>query len=321
MLSKLRTGGWFDSSNLGVVAVILETVIVPIFLVIIAGYVFQKLTSMETATLSHVVLHILTPCLVFTSIVTASSVGSEWLKICALVVATTFTLILLSWIIAKSFRLSKDMTTAFVLSTSFVNAGNYGLPLSLFAFGEKGLAFAVIFFVVSILLIFTVGVLVASGGRCGFKQGLKSVIRLPLIYAICAGVVVRLTSANLPEPVMRAANLMSQAAIPVMLVLLGMELACSGIDWSLSPRMGLVALSSGIKLLFPMLFVGIVAELIGLVGIAGNVTILQASMPTAVFATLLALKFGGDSRFVTNTVVFSTLISIVTLTFLLSILI
>ena len=284
----------------------------------VAGYALQKLTSAETTTLSNVVLHILTPCLIFASIVNASFEGNEWLEVAVIAAATTFTLLLVSFVAARVMKLSNELSSTFVLSISFGNVGNYGFPLCFFSFGEKGLGFAVFFYLVSIVLMFTVGVLVASGSSSGLRQGLKSVVRLPIIYAICAAAAVKLSGVTLPMPIMQAANLTSQGTIPIMLILMGMELARSRVQWSRSERWGLISLSSGLKLVFPILFVGIIDQLIGLTGVAGKVTILQASMPTAVFVTLLTMKYGGDSRLATSTVLLSTIISIATLTALLS---
>ncbi len=268
--------------------------------------------------MSNIVLHVFTPCLIFASIVNSTWVANEWWKIPALAVSSTFALLALSWLIARLLGLSKELTTAFILSTSFVNTGNYGLPLSLFAFGQRGLESAAIFFVVTALLMFTVGVLVASNGKGGLRQALRGVFRLPLIYATLAGVGVRIAGVNLPGPLFQGIDLMSQAAIPAMLILLGMDLAGSRFQRLGSISWRLVSLSSVIKLLFPVLLVSLLGGLIGLSGIPLKVSLVQASMPTAVFVSLIALKFGGDSHFVTTVVVVSTLVSIVTLTLLLS---
>ena len=231
--------------------------------------------------------------------------------------ASTLALIVLSWMIARGLRLGRELAAAFVLSTSFVNAGNYGLPLSLFAFGEKGLELAVVVFVVTSILMFTVGVFIACNGGGGLRQAARSAVRLPLIYAVVAAVTVKLTGVVVPQPIFQGVDLMSQAAIPAMLIVLGMELACSDFHQSLA-NWKLVSLSSVIKLLFPILLVVLVSEAIGLEGLARNVTLIQASMPTAVFIVILTVKFGGDSRFVTSAVVLSTMVSIATLTLLLS---
>jgi predicted permease len=293
----------------------LQAVILPVFIVIAVGFILQKLMAIEAVSISNIVLHVFTPCLIFTSIIGSSLGSNDWWKISLLAVASTIALVALSWTIARGLHLSRELATAFVLSTSFVNAGNYGLPLSLFAFGEKGLEIAVIFFVATFVLVFTLGVFIACS-RGGVREAVKSIVRLPLTYALLAAIAVRFSGVVVPQPVLQGVNLMSQAAIPAMLIVLGMELARSNsqqlVNWKL------VGLSSAIKLLLPMLLVAVISDAIGLGGIARDVTLVQASTPTAVFAVILTVKFGGDSRFVTSAIVLSTLASILTLTLLLS---
>jgi hypothetical protein len=230
-------------------------------------------------------------------------------------------LVAVSWAASRAFHLKRELRSAMILSSSFVNAGNYGMPLSLFAFGEKGLELAVIFYIVGTLLSFTVGVFIACRGSYSFRESLASVFRLPLIYALIAAVAVRLGGFNLPLGILRGLNLMGQAAIPAMLILLGVELARSGSKGADFANWKWLGLSSGIKLLFPILFVSQFVLLIGLRGLASSVALVQASMPTAVYMAVISTKYGGNTSFVTSGIVMSTLASMVTLTLLLSYLI
>jgi predicted permease len=175
----------------------------------------------------------------------------------------------------------------------------------------------VVYFVVSSVLSYTLGVFIASHGTQSLKESLRSVMRLPHIYAVFAAFAVRLLGVAVPEPVLQPVNLMGQATIPAMLVVLGMELAQpalkpNSVDWPL------VSLSSALKLLFPIIPVILLSTLIGFGGLGRNVTLVQACMPTAVLAVIFTVKFKGDSQFVTKVIILSTLVSIVTLTLLLS---
>ena len=302
------------------VAQILQAVIAPVFIVIAAGFFLHKLVAIETMSVSNIILNIFTPCLVFTSIVSSSFESKEWWQISLTAATSILILVLLSWIIARALHLNRELAATFVLTTSFVNAGNYGLPLSLFAFGETGLALAVIFYVVSNLLTLTLGVFVASQGRYNFKQSVSNIVRLPIIYAILAAAAVKVSGSSVPRPIFQGLGLMSQAAVPCMLVVLGIELAHSELQQSSTEDWKFLSLTSVIKLLLPILIVAIISQGIGLAALARNVALVQASMPTAVFVVILTLKYGGNSRFATNAVVISTLASIATLTLLLSIL-
>lgn len=296
---------------------ILENVIAPVFIIIATGFIIRRLTSIETGSLSEIILYAFTPCLVFTDIIQSSLGVRTWAEISFITVATALVMMSVSWSIGKALGLGKKSMSAFVLSTSLVNTGNYGLPVNLLAFGQNGLELAVVYFVVSSVLSYTLGVFIASHGTQSLKESLRSVMRLPHIYAVFAAFAVRLLGVPVPEPVLQPLNLMGQATIPAMLVVLGMELAQpalkpNSVDWPL------VSLSAALKLLFPIIPVILLSTLIGFGGLGRNVTLIQACMPTAVLAVIFTVKFKGDSQFVTKVIIISTLVSIVTLTLLLS---
>lgn len=296
---------------------ILEKVIAPVFIIIATGFTIQRLTSIENRSLSDLILYVFTPCLVFTEIIQSSLGERTWAGIALITVVTALVMMCVSWSIGKALHLGQKSMSAFVLSTSLVNTGNYGLPVNLLAFGQTGLELAVVYFVVSSVLSYTLGVFVASHGTQGLKESLRSVVRLPHIYAVLAALAVKLLGIGVPDPIFQPASLMGQAAIPAMLVVLGMELAQPALR-SHSAKWPLVGLSSAIKLLFPIIPVVLLSSLIGLGGLARDVTLVQACMPTAVLAVIFTVKFKGDSQFVTNVIVAATLTSVATLTLLLS---
>jgi hypothetical protein len=98
-----------------------------------------------------------------------------------------------------------------------------------------------------------------------------------------------------------------------MLANLGLELARARLrdyEWR-------VFLATGIKLLLsPLMALGLAAVL-GTEGLTRSVSVIEASMPTAVMASLIATEFRARSDFVTSVVFLSTFGSTITLTFLL----
>jgi hypothetical protein len=301
----------------GLVLQILEQVIAPVFIIVATGFLIRRLASVENRSLSDLILYVLTPCLVFTSIVQSPLGERTWADIALITVATAFVMMSVSWSIGKVLHLDQKQLSAFILATSLVNTGNYGLPVNLLAFGQAGLELAVVYFVISSILSYTLGAFVASNGTQSLKESLRRVGRLPHIYAVLAAFAVKLLGVGVPDLIFGPVNLMGQAAIPVMLVVLGMELAQTA-PRSNSTNWVLVALSSAIKLLFPIVPVVLLSNLIRLGDLARKVTLVQACMPTAVLAVIFTVKFKGDSQFVTNVIIVATLVSVATLTLLLS---
>ena len=307
------------ATTVGLMVQILETVIAPVFIIIAIGCLIERLTGIEHRSLSEIILYVFTPCLVFTSIIQSSLGERVWVDIALITSATLIVMMSLSWSIGKVLRLDQKSMSAFILTTSLVNTGNIGLSVNLLAFGQTGLELAVVYYVVSSVLSYTIGIFVASHGTQGLKESLRSVARLPHVYAVLVAFAVKLLGISVPDPIYQPLNLIAQATIPAMLVVLGMELV-QPIPHSHSNNWPLVGLSSAIKLLFPILPVLLLSNLIGLSGLARNVTLVQACMPTAILAVIFTVKFKGNSQFVTHVIMVATLASVATITLLLSLL-
>jgi predicted permease len=192
----------------------------------------------------------------------------------------------------------------------FPNTGNYGLPLVTFAFGEQGLSYASIYFVTTTLLFYTVGVLIASLGHMSLKEAAFGLFRIPTLYAVLLAVLMNVFSTQLPASVARAVDLAAGGTIPLMLILLGVELARVQLDGSFRA----MQLSVSIRLLIAPLLALILTAFFGMGGAARQASVTEASMPTMVSSTVLATEYQLDSKLVTAIVFISTLLSPLTLT-------
>src|SRR4029079_13809038 len=104
-------------------------------------------------------------------------------------------------------------------------------------------------------------------------------------------------------------GLLSEAALPVMVLVLGMQLERA----TLPDRPALVVVAVGLSLIVaPVVALGL-AALLGLSGAARQAGVGLASMPVAVVTTILALEFDVAPAFVTSAVFASTLLSPLTL--------
>jgi predicted permease len=113
---------------------------------------------------------------------------------------------------------------------------------------------------------------------------------------------------------MRPIGLLSGAAIPVMLLVLGMQLE----RHARPEHPKAVAAAVGLSLLVSPLIAFTLAALLGLEGAARQASIIEASMPAAVATTVLALEYDLDAEFSTSVVLFSTLLSPFTLVLLIA---
>jgi predicted permease len=295
---------------------ILADDILPIFVVASVGVALARLWNVEVKSLSRVTFHALSPCLTFHLLVTSPVSGTEAAQIVLFTTGLVTVIGVVARLVAVPFRLSRPDLAAFLIVVMFANAGNYGMSVVLFAFGRDHLARAALYFVTSAILMFTVGVVVASSGRQGVRHALTGVFRVPALYGVVAACVVLATGTTLPAGLMRPVELLAGAAIPGMLLVLGMQLERG--QWPERP--GLVCAASLLTLVAsPLLGFGL-AWLLGLSGAAREAVIVQSGMPSAVITTILAIEFDVAPAFVTATVVATTALSPLTVTAVIAVL-
>jgi hypothetical protein len=279
--------------------------IVPIFAIAGVGFLLARQFDASVETVSKVSFNALSPCLVFYQLVTSSITGSEFGRMALFCVLLTAAMGLAARLAAVPLRLDRQALSSFLLVVMFSNSGNYALPVVLFAFGREALGHASVYFVTSAILVYTVGVFVAASGAPGTRRALTGVLRVPAIYAVAAAALVMLTGVVLPPAVMRPIGMLSDAALPIMLLVMGMQL-----ERAVMPKQPMaVAIAVALSLAVgPIVGVGL-SSLLGFSGPARQAAILLASMPTAVVTTVLALEFDLDPSFATSAVFVSTMLS------------
>lgn len=290
------------------IATVLTQNILPFFLVVALGYGLQRWRNLDKRTLSSLVMNVLSPCLVFTSLVTSQLPGEELVELGAFTLLSVALMGLLGLGLARLVGYSRSQTVATMIAVMFVNGGNYGLTLNQLRFGEPGLARAIVYYTTSTLIVFTVGIFIASMGQMKWKEALSKLFRLPPIYAAAAAIVVYSTGISVPGPLMSGLEVAGAGAIPVMIIVLGMQMA----DLKGLSELRLAIPAVLLRMLIGPLVGLLTVTLIGLEGLGRSTSIIESSMPTAVFAIVLATEFDLQPRVVTSIVLLSTLLSPIT---------
>jgi predicted permease len=288
----------------------------PILLAACIGFTLAKWLNINPRPLSQVVFYVFSPILVFNLIMNSQLSNQDILRTLAFALILMVIIGLLTWLLGGLLRFDRKMMAAVMITAIFMNAGNYGLPLTSFAFGEQALAFASVFFVISALFTNTVGIVIASSGSMTVLNAIKGLLKFPAIYALSLGILFLQFGWKLPSGLDRSVTLLSNAAIPCMLVLLGMQLVNIRLGGHVKP---LILTSSMRLLIAPALAFGM-TRLFGMTGPAQQAVVLEAGMPVAVLTTILATEFDVAPTFVTTAVLVTTLLSPLTLTPLLALL-
>ena len=288
--------------------------ILPIFVIAGVGFLLARYLGVQVQTVSRVTFHALAPALVFHTLTTSTLTGFEFGRMVAFYALVAASAGVMARLAAIPLRLDRASLSAFLLVVVCSNSGNYGLPVALLAFGREALTFASVYFISSSIFSYTGGILMAASGRRSVAQALAGVLRVPAVYGAVAAAVVLALGAHVPDPIARPMSLLSDAALPMMILVLGMQL--ERVTWPERPDMVIAA--SFLSLVATPLAAFGVAHVLGLKGAALQAGVLQASMPTAVITTILALEFDVFPNFVTSVVCVTTLLSPLTLTLLIA---
>lgn len=300
-----------------VIAEILN-VVLPVFLLLGVGFIVGKYLPVDSKSVSDLSIYIFSPALFFYSVSTSEMEMGDMGRIVVFAFVLFVLFAAFVYLVGKIFKWDKVYQNTLMLASGFPNAGNYGLPIILFAYGDEGVAVGIIYLVMQSLLMNSAGVFYASNHHeMPKKEILRTVLRMPGFIAILLALVLKIFSIPVPEAIENATGLLGQASIPVMLTLLGITLA----SIQLKNVLRFIWTATLFKLVaFPLLAFALLLVLYPADALEAKVLLVAAATPTAATTTLLAIKFGMNPDMVSSAMFVNTIASIITIPVLLIVL-
>jgi len=300
--------------NIGGIFLVFLNVVTPVFILVVIGYFVGPRLKIEARSLSRTAYFVFIPAFVFNIISEAKIDSGLALQMLSFILVAQIAVALLGFLVGKALRQSREITAAFVLIATFGNVGNFGLPLIVFRLGETARTYATVYFVATVFISFVICVGVASWARSGGVTAVFSVFKTPALIALIPALVFNITDVEVPIFLSRLSGLLGQAMIPVMLITLGVQM---GEITKIKINFNVFAAST-VRLIGGPVLALLIVPYFGLEGLERSTGILQAAMPAAVLASIIALEYKLLPEFVTTTVLFSTLYSVLTLTVILT---
>ncbi|HEY8329844.1 MAG TPA: AEC family transporter [Pseudomonas sp.] len=283
----------------------LFAVMAPVLIVAGIGYAWVRSgQAYPTDFVARLVLNIGTPCLVLSTLSRTEVDPQAFGQMALACVVVSLLMGLIGVVLSRSMAMDwKVLVPAYL----FPNTGNMGLPISLYAFGEQGLALAVAFFLMLSVAQFTLGMLLS-----GAERSWRKLLISPTIISLGAALVVMLFDLELPRWLANTVNLLGGTAIPMMLITLGVSLASIRVQ-----HLGRGMLLGALRILCGAGAGWLIGHLLDLSPLAQAVLVLQSAMPVAVFNYLFAVRANRSPEEVASLVMCSTLLSFVVLPLLL----
>lgn len=305
----------------------------PVFLVILLGAVLQLtgfLSPQLTRESNRLVYWVGLPCLLFNQTAQAEIAGGSALRISSVIVAGAVGCIAIAYLISRLLRLSGPSEGAFVQAAFRGNLAFIGLPVVSYALSQapasSGVAslsveqlqsLAVLSFAPLVPLYNAAAVVVLVVGSRRSQHWLsllRPVTTNPLLIACVVGLSWSLTGLALPLWLSNTCRTVGQMSLPLALLGVGVSLVTTKIRG----QVALSVLAALVKVAGAPLLGVFVANWLGLSTLERTIALLYLACPTAIVSYVMAQQLGGDDALASSTIVFSTLLSAVTLAIVLS---
>ena len=299
--------------------------IIPIFVVIFAGWVARKRGFLPDGFLgpaNRLVYYLAIPAMIFRAISNGSFHEAFDIRVLGVVLLSLLLVLLAAWVTAELKKMPENQKGTFLQSSFHGNLGYIGLAVVFYHLGESGLAAGGLFagFIMiaqNILAVFVLQIYSGEGrgspGR-SVPGNLRRIIFNPVILAAFSGMLVSLSEMPLPIIIDRSLKILSGMALPLALLLIGATLSFDLIR----VRLIKVAGASFLKLVIMPGLSLVMFRFLSIPTADFLPAFILMSAPTATLTYIMAKEMNGDSDFAVAAVSGCTLLSAVTFTLWLS---
>jgi len=291
-------------------------VVVPVFVVMFLGFILKKREVITPGFLesgNKLVYYIGLPALLFRGVYTTNIGEFIDAKFISFTLITSVAAFFIIWGVSAIFLKEKPVLASFAQGAYRGSFALLGTPLIINLAGDAGMARAalVVVFVVPFFNVFSILALApCSGKKLSVLGTILAVLKNPSNVMIAIGILLAVFDFSLPVMAYGAINTTANLATPLALLCLGGGMTFHGFDAKFKYAM----IGSVIKVaIMPAIFV-IIAAMFGFRDYDLAVILLLFGVPSAVVGYSMAAQMGGDTYIAGTIVVFSTIMSAVTLT-------
>jgi hypothetical protein len=289
----------------------------PIFIVILIGNMLLRSKLIDHAFINSsnkLVMNVFLPALLFYEITKSNFNEVFSYKHVIITLGAILIMFLISFPLGNLLKLSKATNRTFISNNFRANCTFIGLPVAFYAFGAQGLAIASIYLAFMVPLNNILGIMVYNTG--GFKiADIKAMIRStffnPLIIACFLGIIFAMLDISLPAFINKTFSILSGVALPLALIGIGVNINIDHINGNKT----IIAISSIMKLVFLPLIAFVIFKLFGIenFGLLERVAIILLASPSAQVNYIFASAMDGDPDLASGGIIFSTILSALSL--------
>ena len=298
--------------------------VLSVFLMIGVGifvYARRWITRENASVFSKIVINIAIPANVLYSFQTVFE--KELIAESLPLVLAGFAVMIISFMaafwIAPLTGIKETRRGVFSVLFAFSNSVFIGFPVAMALFGDSGMSYAVMYYLVNTTMFWTLGYFairrdagVVNGRqeKSALKDVISHVLNVPLMF-IAIGIAMMYLNLRMPASVLRVLNYLSGLTTPLSMIFTGIVLADIGIK-QMTFEWDVFKVLCGRVVIVPALML-LAAFLLGMKGIGPQVFVIQSSLPVMLQSVILAEHFHVDAGFASKSFAWTTLIALVTI--------
>lgn len=288
-------------------------IVAPILVLLVLGAILQRKFHFNLKALSQLITYCFMPAAVFVNLYETSVEMAVLGQVGLFITLFIGSQMILSRFLAKMLGLEKNETAIFKNSIVLINSGNYGIPVAqmIFATQPIGVAIQVILVIFQNMTTYTYGLYnLISSTKSGVAI-LKDFLKMPIIHALIIGVTMNFFGVGIPQFIRIPIDHVANGFIAVALITLGAQL--SQLEMKSMFRKT-VFVSCFTRLVIGPAVALLIIFLLGLDGVVAQSLLIASAFPTSRNSSSLALEYDVESDTAAQTVLFSTIVSCITVT-------
>lgn len=292
---------------------ILLHVIFPVFALIGAGVLLHRIFNLDLNTLSKVTMYYLLPTVGFVNIYKSDIDGKVFLEIIGFQLLLALFLIIMSTFLTKVMKLDRGMTANFKNSVVLMNSGNFGLPVSQLVFQANplGLTIQIIIMTIQNFITYTYGLLNSVSVNTKGSKAIFEFLKMPMLYALILGLGFQAFQIKIPAFLWNPLENVADAFLAMALLALGAQVAFI----KLRTFDSVLLMSLLGRLVFsPIIALGLI-YLLSLEATTAQALFIASAYPSSRNSAQFALEYDNYPEHAGQAVLMSTLLSSITVTF------
>ena len=288
-------------------------IVVPILALLLLGAILQRKFHFNLKALSQLITYCFMPAAVFVNLYETSVELSVLGQVAMFITLFIGSQMQLSHFLAKVLGLAKPQTAIFKNSVVLINSGNYGIPVAqmIFAAQPIGVAIQVILVIFQNMTTYTYGLYNLISSTKSSKAIMKDFLKMPIIHALIIGVAMNFFDIGIPQFIRIPIDHVADGFIAVALITLGAQLSQLEIKSIFNKT---VVVSCFTRLIIGPAVALLIIFALGLDGVVAQSLLIASSFPTSRNSSSLALEYDVESDTAAQAVLFSTIVSCITVT-------